>query len=157
MVGPGGEGCCAGEEAGGSFTSQHQGSGVMKMLLRKPHPLHGRSKRRKTYRTASAVWKPEGKALFFFEEFLPPQEPIPTHEVTGGHIGSCSHRDFSPPLVISLCSKQKEKTLLCTSTEDWGRACRQVFCPSFFNIEFIFTFCVSKIYRVALAIPTSSN
>lgn len=70
----------------------------------------------------SAAWKPEDKVFFFFEEFLLPLEPIPTREVTGGHTGSCSHRDFSPPLVISLDSKQKEKMLLCTSMVDWGRA-----------------------------------
>lgn len=72
----------------------------------------------KNPRHRSAVCKSEDKVLSSFEELLLPLEPIPTREVTGGHTGSCSHRGFSLPLFISLCSKQKEKMLLCIPMED---------------------------------------
>lgn len=122
MVGPRGKGCCTG---GGSRRQLHRPTSGLRGHKNVPEKASSTSREKQAEKNLlhrSAVWKPEDKVLFFFEEFLLPLEPIPTREVTGGHTGSCSHRDFSPPLVISLDSKQKEKMLLWTSMVDWGRA-----------------------------------
>lgn len=108
----------------------------------------------------SAVWKPEDKVLFFFEEFLLPLEPIPTREVTGGHTGSCSHRDFSPPLVFHCAPNKRKRCCFAApgrTGEGFSDSLKRLFPPVFFNIEFIFTFWMSKTHPVALSIPTSSN
>lgn len=146
---------------GGSRHQLHQPTLGLRGQENAPAKASSTSREKRTEKNPwrrSAVWKPEDKVLFFFEEFLLRLEPIPTREVTGGHTGSCSHGDFSPPFAIPTqkgkrcCSAPPRRT-----REEISDSLERLFLPSFLNIEFIFTFCMSKIHRAALAFPTSSN